>query len=340
MCRDRRIMRELHRIYTAALRERPEVVAIALNLGKRNRRGNDGLAGKGISSLNLPSTGGKIANDIAHVCFWDRNLDRHNRLHQNWRRAFDSELERLPSGDFEGDRFGVDRMHLSVIDGHSNIRHGVARNHTLLHHTTHALLNGRDIRLRDSSANDFVFVFQTDAWLCWLDAKMDLTELACAAGLLLVTVLRGVTLRHGLAIRHLGYTSFQMDAKLSRTSNGNVNVNIAHSFQNRLMGGWVLPPLEGRLLFRQAAKRRPHLGGVCLSCGSDRNSIDGLRELRNVHSHGLCFVAQCVAGHSVREFSSPSNTARVQCVDRKLLFTAEHIKRTESLFFTARMVVV
>ena len=86
---------------------------------------------------------------------------------------------------------------------------------------------------------------------------MDFTELAGTTGLLLVAILRSSFTRDPLSIGDLRLLGIQANLEFSLgTVDGDINVLIAHTLQNRLVRDVIVVPGEGHILFTQAGERR------------------------------------------------------------------------------------
>ena len=117
----------------------------------------------------------------------------HERFEQHGLGLLDGIDERLAAGGDERDLLGVHRVVLAVVDLDLDVLQRVAGDRALVHHLTHALLDRGQELPGDGAAEGGVLEDQPvervlDVSGERLDAKVDLAELAGAAGLLLVAV--------------------------------------------------------------------------------------------------------------------------------------------------------
>ena len=114
-------------------------------------------------------------------------------------------------------------------------------------------------------------------------------EIAAAAGhgtkgggvacLLLMAVHGFSLLCDGFLIRNTRNFRQQVDLELGfSAADGNINVLIAHTLQNGLVGVHVIVPGQGHVFFAEAGQSRADLGGVGLGLREDGNAVEGTRQ--------------------------------------------------------------
>ncbi len=199
-------------------------------------------------------------------------------------------------------------MHLTVIDIHADVTGVGTGERAFLHLGLDTLEDGGHEAEVDGTTHDAVVEFQLAAPLevgdilalevehgvlavdlevlrgflafdVRADEEVDLTELAGAAGLLLVTVLGGGHLGDGLAVRHL--RSIELDVLLELVVHSPldvVDVLLAHTGEDGLAEFLGVLDGDGRILGGDLVQGIAHLGLVVLVHGLDGAAVLRIRE--------------------------------------------------------------
>ena len=125
--------------------------------------------------------------------------DAEDRLQQHRPRRLQRLLRPLPPGDAEGHVRAVDRVGLTVGQGHGDVDHRKAER-AALHRVAGAGLDGGDVVARHRPALHHLGEGEAGAALARRDDELHVGELAGAAGLLLVAVGGLLALRDRLAV--------------------------------------------------------------------------------------------------------------------------------------------
>ena len=122
------------------------------------------------------------------------------------------------------------------------------------------------------AAHDFVDELEALARLVRLQANLDVTVLAAAAGLANVLAFRLRLLADGLAIGHLRLAHVGLHVELAHHAvDDDLQVELAHAADDGLRRCPDRCDPEGRIFLRQLAQRDAHLFLVALGLGLDRN---------------------------------------------------------------------
>src|SRR5690606_13088993 len=119
--------------------------------------------------------------------------------------------EGLFPGRDEGDLLAVDAVVLAVVDGHPHVLQRVSGDGAAGHDLAHALLHGGAELARVGAALALVGELEAGGSRRWLDAQEHLSELAGAAGLLLVAVVSLRLAGDGLAIADARWPGLDLD---------------------------------------------------------------------------------------------------------------------------------
>ncbi len=204
-------------------------------------------------TLHLASAAVEVADDVAHVVLGRDDLDEHDRLEQDWRRLAGRFLEGHGAGDLERHFRRVDFVERTVLQGDPHVDGGIAGEHACGERLLDALVDRRDVLLRDASTRDLVDELVATAGARRFDVDDDVRELAHAAGLLDVAVddlLDG--LRDGLAVGDLWLADVGVDLELAHHAvDDDLEVEFAHPGDDRLRRLFVGADLERRVFLRQ-----------------------------------------------------------------------------------------
>ncbi len=133
------------------------------------------------------------------------------------------------------------------------------------------------------------------------EGDLDLAELAGAAGLLLVRVIELLDgALDGLAVGDLRLADVRLDLELAAHAvHQDVEVELAHSLDDRLARLLVELDLEGRVLLGELLDRGAQLLLVALGLGLDGHGDDRVREGHGLQLHRVRDVGQGVTGVGV-----------------------------------------
>ncbi len=187
----------------------------------------------GLGALNAPAPGIEIAHYIAHVRIRHSDPHAHNRLKQHGTCILHCQLKGFPTCNLKCNGFRIDRVLLAIVDDDPDVAHRIAGERPLVQAGLDALFNRRQVGAREVHTHQLVGEFKIGTGQRF-NAQMHFTELARAAGLLLVAVLGGGFLRDALAIgnlrlmRNKAYLEFRLG-----TMDGCIDVLIAHALEHR-----------------------------------------------------------------------------------------------------------
>ena len=156
---------ELHRVRGLAGGLRPQVSDVAEHLRQRHESLDHLVAVQVGHGLDMAAPGVQIADDGAQIVLRRGHFDRHDRLQQCRVRLARRFLEHHRAGDLERKLGGVDVVVGAVHQGHLDVFHRIAGEHTELHGVLDPLVNRRDVFLRDPAARDGVDELITRAGL-------------------------------------------------------------------------------------------------------------------------------------------------------------------------------
>ena len=294
------------------------------------------LAALVLHRLDAPAALADGARDGAEVVLRHRDLDVHHGLEQLGLRLQHVLLEARASGQLERDRRGVDRVERAVVERDLGVHDRVARVGALLHRGLDALLHGRDELARDRAADDGVDELERRAGRLGLEAQVDVAVLAGAARLLDVLVLALGGLRDRLAVGDLGRVDLRLDAVLALEAvDDDLEVELAHAGDDRLLRLLVVGHDEGRVLVRQRLQAHRELLGVGVRDGLDRDGDDGRRELDRLEHDRVVLVAERVARAGAREADERDDVARVGLLQRLLLLGVHADEARDALLLVA-----
>ena len=219
---NRSVSGQFHRVAAGTLSDGVQAGGISVELGQRHRAGDDHHAAGHVGGTGyLTSAAGEVARDVAHGAVRSNDLNVNDRF-KDRRFSFGQGVKHgFSAGRDESNFLGVHRMALTVIDDNANVVDRVTGNIACIQSVTDTFFYSRDEVVRNCAAFDFVNEFETGSAFTRFNAKIDFTELAGAACLLLVASVTFSTLSNGFTVRDARCTS--VDFKLELRS---------HSFEN------------------------------------------------------------------------------------------------------------
>src|SRR3546814_4684649 len=154
----------------------------------------------------------------------------------------------------------VDIVEGAVDQGRLDAQHREACERTRRENAFDALLDARDVLLRNGTTDDLGFEGKFLALRIRFEDDLDARELSGAAGLLLVRVVFFGLARDRFAIGNLRRTDIGLDLELATHAvNEDVEVKLTHAGDDRLAGLLVGLDTEGRIFGCQAVEREAHL---------------------------------------------------------------------------------
>src|SRR4051794_16449456 len=308
---------ELHRVARPALGLRPQVADVAEHLRQRHQGPDDAGSAALLHGLDDAPAGVEVADDVAHVLFGRRYLDRHHRLEECRIGLAGRLLQHHRAGDLERHFRRVDLVVLAVEQRQLQPHQRVPGQHAVLHRVLGAGVDRRDELPRDATTGHRVDELVRRAVGLHrqrLELDDDLRVLAGATGLLLVDE---IELGHGaadrLAVGHLRLADVGLDVELSAHAvDQDVQVQLTHAGDDRLTGLLVVADPEGRVLLGQALDRGTQLLLVGLALRLDGHRDDRLREGHRLQDHLVRRVAQGVAGGGLLETLHGDDVPRVR----------------------------
>src|SRR3546814_113962 len=253
-------MRELHRILSAALREGSQLINVTEHIRKRHHRLDDLCVSAAVGALNLTATAVQIADNVAQIVLGRGDLNLHDRLEQLDAGLLGRLAHAAATGDLERQRRRIDVMIGAVIERRGEIDDREADQRSGLGDLANALLDRRNIFLRDVAALDFVLEDHALAAFARLDRELDPAELARAARLLLVGVVDVHLLRERLAIGDLRRADIGLDLEFAlHAIDQDLEMELAHPLDDRLAALGIGRYPERRVLAGEAIERDAHL---------------------------------------------------------------------------------
>src|SRR5205823_8995915 len=186
-------------------------------------------------ALDLPAAAVEIADDVAEILLRRYHFDLHHRLEDLDAGLLRRFAHRTAAGDLERQRRGVDVVILAVEQVNRKVDDRNADQRTRFSGLAHALLDRRNIFLRDVAALDLIEELKASAALAGDDLHLHFAELARAARLLLVGVGELDRLREIFAIGDLRSADIGLDLELAlHAVDEDLEVKLAHPLDDRL----------------------------------------------------------------------------------------------------------
>ena len=354
------IFGELHRECGAAGGQGAQNRRVAVELGQRNAGVEDGEALFHVLVHDHAATGVEVAHARTDVLVGSEDVDVVDRLQDLRTGVAEGLLEGVAAGDDEGDFLGVDRVHLTVVDVDADVAGVGTGQRAFLHLGLDTLEDGGHETDVDGTADDAVVELQlaaplevddflalevehgvlaVDLEVLWsflaldvgTDEQVDFAELACAAGLLLVTVLGRCDLGDGLTVRHLRSVKFDIELELVVDSPLDVvDVLLAHTGKDGLAEFLGVFHADGGILCGDLVEGVADLGLVVLVEGLDGAAVLGVGE-DHVGDGVLTCDGQGDVGLAVLELHDAADVAGAQAGDLLLLGARDGVDSGETL---------
>merc|ERR1719198_1036807 len=265
--RQRLVPVELHGEGGTTLGEGAQLANVAEHRRERDGGSDDLHVALLVHAVDHATTGVQVTNDATHVVLWRGDLDLHDGLRDHWLAALRALLEARAAGNLEGHDGGVHGVEGAIGQLDLDINHRVAGNDTIQHLRLDALLDTRNVLLRDGSAGDLVHELEALVTVRLKD-QLDLGILAGAAGLLLVGVPELGAGGDGLAVRHLRSADLGIHLELAlQAVDDDLEVQLTHALDDGLVRLLITAEAEGGVLGGKLGERLDHLVGVGLRRG-------------------------------------------------------------------------
>src|SRR6185312_3800359 len=277
----------------------------------------DGLAGGTLvhpQDLSAPAI--EVTDDIARVLLRRDDLDFHDRLEEHRLGAPEAFLETHGAGDFERHLARVDVVIRAVDQSDLDVHDRLAGDDAGLTGLLDALVDCRDVLLRDRAADDAVDEGVTLAYLVGLQLQPDMTILTTTARLAheLAFTLDGAA--NGLAVGDLRLADVRFHLELAlHAIDDDLEVQLAHAGDDCLSRLLVGVDTEGGILLRQALQRDAHLLLVGLGFGLHRDGDHRIRKLHLLECDDFLEIAERVARDDVLEAHGRGDVARTHFLD-------------------------
>ena len=109
---------------------------------------------RGFLALDLAATGVQVADHVTDIIFRGHDFDLHHRLEELGTGLLGCFTEAGAGGDFEGENRGVDVMEGAVDERRLDAEHREASQRAGRQNAFDALLDARDVFLRNGAADD------------------------------------------------------------------------------------------------------------------------------------------------------------------------------------------
>src|SRR5215204_3233301 len=214
----------------------------------------------------------------------------------------DCVLEGHRPGDLERILGGVDGMKRAVVEAHLHVNHGVAGDVPPSHRLDYPLLHCGDELAWDGAADDAVLELETRAAGQRGELDPGVSELAPAAGLLLVAALSLGRARDRLHKRHLRWPRRDRDpVAMLYALQRELDVHLGKSRQDVLARRLGALQLERRILIDHAPYRVEDLLFLAACLGADSERRRRLGKLDRFERHRLLGLAKGVEGRRIAE---------------------------------------
>src|SRR5690606_4944298 len=178
------VLREFHGVAGATLRHGTHISGIAEHFAQRHFSADDLAGDRVFHTLNQTTTTVQVTHHVAHVVLRCHNLDLHDRLKQYRTALLGQLLGGHGSRDLERHLVGVDVVVRTIEHSGFQAEQRIAGENTVLHLLFDALLDSRNVFLRNHTTDNLVLELQAFRTLIGrLEADPAMTKLATTAGL-------------------------------------------------------------------------------------------------------------------------------------------------------------
>src|SRR6266513_1176405 len=337
--RDLFVSRKLHRGRRPSLRHREEVRHVPEHLPEGHVRADDLRGAARLHRDDAAPAAVQVAHDGAHVLLRRHHLDVHHGLEEHRLGLAARLLEAQGRGDLEGHLRGIHLVVGAVGEPHPEVDYRVAGQHARVERLADALLDRRDVFLRDRAADDLVLELEPFPGVR-LDLEIDVAVLAPAAGLAHVAPLRLGGVADGLAVGDLRLADVGLHPELAQQAvHDDLEVQLAHAVDERLPRLVVARHAEGGVLEREPRERHRELLLVDARLRLDRDRDHRLREGHRLEHDRLAGVAEGIARRRDLEADGGGDVAGGDALDRFLLVRVHAEEATHALLLVLGRVV-
>ena len=317
----------------AALGHGPQVDGIAAHFGHGHFRGDHltAVAG-GIHTHDAAAALVQIADHVAHVAVGHGDLQLAHRLQQYGIGLRQRRLVGQLRSGLECDFRGVHRVIGAVIQHGLQVHHGITGQRTVDAGLTQALFHGGEEVLGHGAAEHFLGKDHFLRLGVGLKADPHVTELAAAAGLLLVTALLLDHLADLLTVRHTDGSQLRLHVEAAlELADKHIHLHVAGTGEHHLVGLGVIGHGEGGIFLVQTGKALGDLVLLAAGLGHDGHGVAGLSEGDALEGHDLTGVAQSIAGLDLIHLGDGADVAAGELLDLGGLLAAHHIQAAQLL---------
>src|SRR6266478_2355817 len=331
---------ELHGVGGPPLGHGADVGGVSEHLAERDVGADDLGIAPAVHDDDAPASAVEVADDRALVLRRHDDLDVHHGLEEHGLGLATAFLEAHGRGDLEGHLVRVDVVIAAVGQRHLDVDHGVAGEHPGLRRLLDALLDRGHVLARDGGAPELVLEDDARAGLGRLDLEPDVAVLAPATRLPDEAPLRLGLLADGFAVGDLRLAYVGVDFELAQQPvDDDLEVELSHPVDQRLIGLRVHVDLEGRVFHGEARQRLAELLIVGLGLGLDRHRDDRGGEVHRLQHDRLVGIAQRVARPRVLEAHDGGDVAGRDRLDLLALVGVHADQTPDALLLVARRVV-
>src|SRR5688572_4067288 len=192
---------------------------------------------------------------------------------------------------------GIDRVIATVDKRDAKIDKRIAGYRTALCSLDDPFFHGRSEVLRDRTAEDLVYPFETGSAIEWFKDALAIPELPASAGLLLVPALYLDLLGDRFLVRHLGRMQRDLDViSIVQFRDDRFNVKLARAWEDKLLCLRVPVEMKRRVFFEYLVQRHRDLLFVCTRLRFDGEGNRRFRILDLRIDDRLRFFAERIAG--------------------------------------------
>src|SRR5690606_20636602 len=240
------------------------------------------------------------------------------------------------SRDLERHLVGVDVVVRTIEHSGFQAEQRIAGENTVLHLLFDALLDSRNVFLRNHTTDNLVLELQTfRTFVGRLEADPAMTKLATTTGLTNKLAFDLALVANHLAIGNLRLTDVCLDTELAtHTVYDDVQVQLTHTTDDGLAGFLVGAHAERGVFLSQTTQRDTHLLLVSLGFRLDGYVNNRLREVHTLKDDRIGDVAQGVTGGDVLHADQGSDVACTHFLDF-LTIVGMHLHHTTNALLLA-----
>src|SRR5690606_1789473 len=192
----------------------------------------------------------------------------------------------------------------------------IAGEHAVRTRLADALVDGRDVFLRNRTADDRIDELVALARLERLELDPDMAVLTAAAGLTdeLAFLLDRAANRLAVSDLRLAHIRFDLELALQAVDD-DLEMQLAHAGDDRLPRFGIRRKTERGIFLRKPLQRHAHLFLVGLRLRLDRDGNHRLREVHLLELNDVLRIAQRIAGHDVFEADGRSDVSGPHLLD-------------------------